>query len=80
MVDFMQEHRGLLMHVADLLADRLKQLLWADALSNEGAKDLVKVLGVHPRHSGSPHAAYVHKLSTQLLRHALPALTQYTYL
>ena len=57
----MQQHGQLLTHVADLLADRLKQLLWADALSNEGAKDLVKVLGVHPRHSGSPHAANVHK-------------------
>lgn len=56
-----------LTHVADLLANRLKKLVLADALSNEGAKDLIKILGVHPRHPGSSHAAQVHKLSTGLL-------------
>ena len=51
-----------LTHVAHLLANGLKQLVWADPLGNEGAKDLVKVLGVHPRHSCGPHTAEAHKL------------------
>lgn len=58
----MQEHGEWLTHVADLLADRLEQLLGAYALSNEGAKNFVKVLGVHSRYSGSPDAAEVHNV------------------
>ena len=59
----MVRHMGKwLTHVANLLADRVKQLVWADALSNKGAKDLIKVLGVHPRHSCGPHTAEAHKL------------------
>lgn len=56
-----------LTHVADLLANRLEKGLWADSLSNEGAKDLIKVLGVHPRHPCGSNTAAVHKPSSGLL-------------
>ena len=66
--------------VANLLANRVKKLVWADALSNEGAKDLVKVFGVHPRHPCGPHTAKVHKLCAGLLCGSLLALTWCRYL
>lgn len=68
------------MEGANLLADRLKKLIWADSLSNEGAKDLVKVFGVHPRHLCGPYTAKVHKLYTGLLGCTLLALIWYRYL
>lgn len=40
-----------------LLADRLKQLIRRDALSNESRKDLIEVFGIHALHSCGPHAA-----------------------